>query len=93
MTRRLCEQAQGVVSGARPNLDTREAQNLEQFIIEFQDIFATKYDDCERTDRVYHRIDTGEAHVIRQSPHRLQRANQAVVDEMLKDMKERGAMA
>jgi hypothetical protein len=38
---------------------------MEEFITEFHDIFATKNDDCGRTDRVSHRIDTGDAHPFR----------------------------
>jgi hypothetical protein len=57
-----------VVSGARPNLNTKEAQVLEEFIAEFQDIFATKSGDYGLTNKVYHCIDTGDAHPIF-SPH------------------------
>jgi hypothetical protein len=39
-----------VVSGARPNLSTREAQKLEEFISEFQEVLATKSDDYGRTE-------------------------------------------
>jgi hypothetical protein len=40
-----CEQLQRVVSGARSNLNTREAQKWEEFITDFQDLFATKRDE------------------------------------------------
>jgi hypothetical protein len=79
-----------VLSGARPNLNTRESQNLEEFITEFQDVFTTKSDDCGRTDRVYHHVDTGDAHLIQQPPRKLPLARQAEVSEILKHMKERG---
>jgi hypothetical protein len=51
-TRGLCEQLQWVESDARPNLSTREAKKVEEFITEFQDIFAKKSDDYGRRDRV-----------------------------------------
>jgi hypothetical protein len=40
-TRRLCEHLQGVLFATKPNLNDIEGQNLEQFINDFQDIFAT----------------------------------------------------
>jgi hypothetical protein len=48
-------------SGAGPKLSRREAQNLEEFITEFQDIFATKSDDYGRPDSIYHSIDFDDA--------------------------------
>jgi hypothetical protein len=79
------------VSGARPNLNKKEAQILE-FITEFQDLFATKSGDYGRKDTVYHRTDTGDAHSIRQPPRRLPLSKQAEVNGMLEDMKKRGGV-
>jgi hypothetical protein len=78
--------------GARPNLYTKEANVLEEFIAEFQDVFATKSGDYGRTDKVYHQIDTGDAHPIRQHPRILSLAMQADVNGMLEDMKKRGVI-
>jgi hypothetical protein len=61
---------------------------LEDFITKFQDIFAVKSDDSWWTDSVYHHINTSDACLIRQPPHRLLLAKQAEVNEMLKNMKE-----
>jgi hypothetical protein len=48
-----------------------------------------KSDDYRRTDRLYHRIDMGEARPICQPPTRLLLAKQADVGEMLEDMQRR----
>ena len=43
-----------------------------------------------RTERLYHRIDTGDARPIRQPPRRLPLAKQALVNDLLEDMKNKG---
>jgi hypothetical protein len=81
-----------VISDAKPNLDTTETHALEGLIAEFRDVFATNSDVFGRTDRVCHRIDTGDARPIRQPPRRLPLAKQAEVDNMLDDMKRKGVI-
>jgi hypothetical protein len=63
-----CKQIKEAVDGARPNVSLREAQALEQLIADYQEVFETKSCDYGRTEKVYHRIDTGEVRSIRQSP-------------------------
>jgi hypothetical protein len=87
-----CEQLQGVISDAKPNLDATETQTFVGLIAEFRDVFATSSDDFGRTDWVRHRIDTGNARPIRQPPRRLPLAKQAEVDNMLDDMKRKGVI-
>jgi hypothetical protein len=87
-----CDQLQGVISDAKPNLDATETQALEGLIAEFRDVFATNSDVFGRTNRVRHRIDTGDARPIRQLPRRLPLAKQAEVDNMLDDMKRKGVI-
>jgi hypothetical protein len=62
------QRTQGRISGARPNLKSKEANVLEEFIVEFRDVFARNRGDYGRRDKVYHRIYTGDDHPIRQ-PH------------------------
>jgi hypothetical protein len=64
-TRGLCKELKDMVFGARPNLSKKEANILEEFIAEFQDVFATKNGEYGRMDKVCHRIGTGDAHPIR----------------------------
>jgi hypothetical protein len=59
---------------------------LEELVAEYEDIFAEDSEDHGRTNKVYHRIDTGEARPIHQRPRRLPLAKQAEVNEMLEDM-------
>jgi hypothetical protein len=70
-TQETCEQLQGVISDAKPNLNATETQAFEGLIVEFRDVFVTNSDDFGRTDRDCHRIDTGDARPIRQNPRRL----------------------
>jgi len=48
--------------------------------------------DHGRTEKVYHRIDTGDAQPILQPPRKLTLAKQAEVNGMLKDMKSKGVI-
>jgi hypothetical protein len=88
----LCKQLKEVRAGARPNLSRREAQALEEFIADYQDVLETKSGDHGRTEKVYHRIDTGDARPIRQPPRRLPLAKQAEVNDVLEDMKSKGVI-
>jgi hypothetical protein len=88
----LCEQLKEVIVGARPNLRVREAQALEELTADYQDVFEIKSGDHGRTQKVYHRIDTGVARPIRQPPRRLPLAKQAEVNGMLEDMKRKGVI-
>ena len=72
----LCKQLREVIAGARPNLNTREALPLEELIADYQGVFETKSGNHERAERVYHRIDTGDARPILQPPRRLPLAKQ-----------------
>jgi len=65
------------MAGARPNLRIREAQALEELLVDYQDVFETGSGDPGRTERVYNRIDTGDSRPIRQPPRRLPLAKQA----------------
>lgn len=78
-----------VLSGARPNLNIRKPQKLEEFITELQDIFSTMGDDYGRMDSILphrHRRRPSDS----AAPHRLLLDKQAEVRELLKDMKELG---
>ncbi|XP_023702529.1 uncharacterized protein LOC111861847 [Cryptotermes secundus] len=59
-----------VTTAAKPHLSPGEFQELEDLVSEYADIFAQDNEDYGRTNRVYHRIDTGEARPIRQPPRR-----------------------
>ncbi|XP_023721645.1 uncharacterized protein LOC111872215 [Cryptotermes secundus] len=81
-----------VTTAAKPHLNTREFQELEDLMSEFADIFAQGNEDYGRTNRVYHRIDTGDARPIRQPPRRVPLAKQAEVKEMLDNMRGQGVI-
>jgi hypothetical protein len=81
-----------MIAAARPNLGDEEIWELAGLIAEYEDVFATQSGDYGRTNRVYHRIDTGEARPIRQPPRRLPLAKRAEATEMLEDMRRRGVI-
>jgi hypothetical protein len=66
-----------------------EAQVSEEFIAEFQDVYAKKCGNYGRTHELYHWVDTDDARPIRQPRRRLPLGKQARVNGMLKDMKKR----
>jgi hypothetical protein len=69
-----------------PN-QTSESQALEELIADYQDIIETKGAEHGRTEKVYHRTDTGDARPIPQTPRRLRLTKQAEVNILLEDMK------
>jgi hypothetical protein len=74
------------MAAARPNLSDAESREMEELLTEYGDSFALKSFDYGRTDRVYHRKDTGGARPIGQPQRRFPLAEQVDVGEMLKDM-------
>jgi hypothetical protein len=81
---------QEVIEAARSNLSDGEFQELEDLTTEYEDIFTTGSEDYGRTDRVDHRIGTGDARPIRQPQRRIPLAKQAEVSGILDDMQHRG---
>jgi hypothetical protein len=73
-------------------MSVREAQALEELLADYQDVFETGNGDRRRTRKVYHRIDTGDAQPIRQSPRRLPLAKQALANDLLEDMKSKSVI-
>jgi hypothetical protein len=78
-----------VTTAAKSHLNTREFQELEELVAEYANIFARDNEDYGRTNKVYHRIDKGDARPIRQPPRRVPLANQAEVKEMLDNVRRR----
>jgi hypothetical protein len=64
---------------------------LEELLTEYEDIFAEADEDYGRTNKLYHRTDTGDARPIRQPP-RIPLAKQAEVKEMLDKMQRHGVI-
>ncbi|XP_023702345.1 uncharacterized protein LOC111861746 [Cryptotermes secundus] len=81
-----------VTTAAKPHLNTREFQELEDLVSEFADIFARDNEDYGRTNKVYHRIHTGEARPIRQPPRKVPLTKQAEVKDMLDNMRGQGVI-
>jgi hypothetical protein len=50
-----------VLGAARPNLNNDEAQEVEELVTEYEDIFVTNDSDYGRTNRVYYRMDIEDA--------------------------------
>jgi hypothetical protein len=81
-----------VIAAAKPHLINGEFQELGELLTEYEDIFSGNIEDYGRTNKVYHRINTGDAKPIRQPPRRLPLAKQAEVSEMLNDMQCHGVI-
>jgi hypothetical protein len=86
----LCSKLEDVNAAAKPHLTNGEFQELNELLTEYEDIFARDDENYGRTNKVYHRIDTGDARPIRQPPRRIPLAKQAEVKEMLDDMQRHG---
>ena len=76
--------------GAKSNLSIREAQTLEGFLADYQDVFESGSGDRGCTDKKYQRIDTGEPRPISQHPRRPPLAKQSLINDLLDDMKSQG---
>ena len=76
----------------KPNLCIREAQALEELLADYQDVFENGSGDRGCTEKVYQRIDTGDARPIRQTPRRLPLAKQSLINDLLEDMKSQGVI-
>ena len=50
--------------------ESLKSRILGELIADYQDVFETKSGDYGRAEKVYHRIDTGDAWPIRQPPPR-----------------------
>jgi hypothetical protein len=61
---------QDITEAKKPNLSDGEFQELKKVLAEYDDIFAVGREDHGWTNKVYHRIDTGDARPIRQPPRR-----------------------
>jgi hypothetical protein len=83
---------QDIIAAARPHLSNRKFQELEEPLAEYEDIFAVDSKDYRWANRMYHRIDTGDARPIFQSPRRLPLEKQAEISKMLNDMQRRWVM-
>jgi hypothetical protein len=55
-----------MTEAARPHISNGEFQEFEELLAEYEDIFAVDSRDHGRSNRVYHRIDTGYTRPIRE---------------------------
>jgi hypothetical protein len=62
---------QDVITAVRPHLSNREFQELKELLTKYEDIFAGNREDYGQTNKVYHRIDMGDARPLCQPPMRL----------------------
>ncbi len=67
-------------------------QVLAEFLVEYQDVFATSSDDLGRSGEVQHRIDTGDCAPIKQQPRRVPLHKKKLVQEEVDKMLKRGVI-
>jgi hypothetical protein len=70
-TQDLGSKVEDIVTAARPHLTKEESRGLEELLNEYEDIFAGAEEVYGRTNKLYHRINTGDARQIRQAPRRI----------------------
>jgi hypothetical protein len=78
-----------VIAAAKPHLTNGEFRELVVLLTKYDEIFAGDNEDYGRANKpnkVYHRIDTGDALSIRQPPRRIPLAKQTEVNGMFDDM-------
>lgn len=71
------------------HLDADDKQKVKKLLIDYQDVFSKSSDDLGRTDRVLHKINTGNAVPIRQAPRRLPLGKKEIEKEEIQKMLKR----
>ena len=68
------------------NLDDGEADQLNDLLVEYADVFALDSSELEMTDLVTHAIDTGDSVPIKQAARRIPFALRKTVDDMVQKL-------
>ena len=74
------------------NLDDGEADQLNDLLVEYADVFALDSSELGMTDLVTHAIDTGDSVPIKQAARRIPFALRKTVDDMVQNMLEQGVI-
>ena len=84
----------GVISNlldrSAEHLSAMQKEEVRELLIEFNEVFSTGDDDLGHTSLVTHRIDTGDAKPIKQSPRRLPLAKREVAQQEIARMLAQG---
>ena len=85
-----------MVSKCSPELSDEEKDQLLHFLLTYSGIFAGPGEGGGRTDKLMHKIDTGDAHPIRQAarripPHKKEEVSKLLQDMLQKDIVERSS--
>ena len=78
-----------MVCAAEGDLTEAEADDLYNCLLCYADVFAGDSSDLGRTNITQHRIDTGDAKPIRQTPRRIPIARRHKTKELLQSMLDR----
>ena len=74
------------------NLADGEADQLNDLLVEYADVFALYSSELGMTDLVTHAIDTGDSVPIKQAARRIPFALRKTVDDMVQNMLEQGVI-
>lgn len=91
-SKKLPENLENILAMSNDHLDSVQQHQLRQIIAQYHDVFSTTDTDMGRTDKVQHRIDTGDSPPIKQAPRRIPFAQQEEVEIMLRDMEQSGVI-
>lgn len=72
------------------HLTAEETRQLEQLLFKYKDVFSENNQDIGRTERVVHRIETGNIPPIRTQPRRLPLGKKKIEQEEIKKMLDNG---
>ncbi|CAG2186669.1 unnamed protein product [Mytilus edulis] len=86
----LPEHMQVVMEKCKSNLKTDQCKIVVDLLTKYSGAFAMSKNDLGRTDIIQHKINTGNAHPIKQNPRRVPLAQRKEVDEEIQRMLDGG---
>jgi hypothetical protein len=80
----------GLVNGLSEDLETEQAQQVRNLLLQFSDILSLNEYDVGRTTLVEHTIDTGDHRPLRQALRRHPQAHLQAIDDQVEEMRQHG---
>lgn len=81
-----------MLTSASQTLTTTEQQRMKKLILQYRDVFECENGRSGRTKIVKHRIDTGDARPIRQTPRRLPQVKREEAEQIVQQMERDGVI-
>lgn len=81
-----------MLTSASQTLTTTEQQRMKKLILQYRDVFECENGRSGRTKIVKHKIDTGDARPIRQTPRRLPQVKREEAEQIVQQMERDGVI-